>query len=255
MRILLISNTGRPYLQHCRGDIADFLAEPSRVAFITAASLGDEDRYFAKIYPYLVGSSTHGTVRELVHAQWNQYSSGMLDKADAIFVGGGNTYALLMRLKQTGLLEAIRNSVNAGMPYIGSSAGANITGPNILTTNDWNVVALTSFGSLGFVPFNINPHYVECGTAEKATTETREDRISEYHLLRSNPVVGIEEDTVLRIEDGVANVSGVGRVKIFRRDEQPLWLAAGERFDLDMKMLPHKPRLQDSVVSYTHADS
>jgi dipeptidase E len=75
-----------------------------------------------------------------------------------VFVGGGNTYALLKRLREGQLLEPIRARVQAGMPYIGSSAGANLAGPRILTTNDWNVVALDIFDALGLVPFNINTH-------------------------------------------------------------------------------------------------
>jgi dipeptidase E len=115
------------------------------------------------------------------------------------------------------------------MPYIGSSAGSNVAGPNILTTNDWNVVALDAFAALGLVPFNINPHYLETDPAMAAHSETRDERITEYHAVNANPVVGIEEGTALRVEDGVATVVGRGRVKLFERGHVPRWLGPGDR--------------------------
>ena len=116
-------------------------------------------------------------------------------------VPGGNTYALLNRLAQSGLLAALREQVRDGLPYVGSSAGANIAGPNILTTNDWNVVGSTHFNSLGLVPFNINPHYVERASSDAPHSETRDLRIREYHQIWSNPVVAVEETAVLRVVD------------------------------------------------------
>ena len=147
---------------------------------------------------------------------------------DLIFVGGGNTYALLKRLREAKLLEPIRERVHAGLPYIGSSAGSNIAGPNVLTTNDWNVVGLGEFGALGLVPFNINPHYLETDPAMAAHSETRDDRIAEYHVVNGNAVVGIEEGTAVRVEGGVAVVQGTGRVKLFRRGEPPSWFRGRE---------------------------
>jgi hypothetical protein len=115
------------------------------------------------------------------------------------------------------------------MPYIGSSAGANIAGPRILTTNDWNVVALDAFDALGLVPFNINPHYLETDPTMAPGSETRDDRISEYHVVWDNAVVGIEEGTLVRVEDGAVTVQGRGRVKLFARGKTPRWFTDGER--------------------------
>jgi dipeptidase E len=253
MRVLLISNTGRPYFEHCKQEIADFLGSPTNVAFVTAASLGNENVYFEKMCQSLVGPPTRGTVRELLHLRWDIHGVDVLNRADALFVGGGNTYALLKRLKETGLLKAIRKKVESGMPYIGSSAGSNIIGSNILTTNDWNVVALTSFESLGLVPFNINPHYVERGISEAPTSETRDDRIAEYHTVWSNPVVGIEESTVLWIEKDIARVFGKGRIKVFHRNEAPYWLMAGDSFDVEIKT--HRPTTRVHSQSFSHTST
>jgi dipeptidase E len=117
--------------------------------------------------------------------------------------------------------------VGEGLPYIGASAGANLAGPNILTTNDWNVVGLTAFEALDLVAFNVNPHYLETDPAMAPGSETRDTRIAEYHVVRDNPVVGIEEGTMVRVEGGTATVRGTGRVKVFRRQQVPAWVAAG----------------------------
>jgi dipeptidase E len=115
---------------------------------------------------------------------------------------------------------------------MGASAGANLAGPNILTTNDWNVVGLGAFDALGLVPFNINPHFLEIDPALAPGSETREERIREFHTVWPQPVLGIEEGTLLRVEDGVATILGGRRVKVFERGREPRWLAPGDRLEL-----------------------
>ena len=226
VRVLLISNSGRPFLQHCRGAIAVFLGAARRVGFVTAANLDDEEGY-CELARAALGPEPTGLTVE--HLRWDRDFQSTLARAEAIFVGGGNTYALLRRLRESGLLDAIGERARAGLPYIGSSAGANVAGPNILTTNDWNVVGLTAFGGLGLVPFNINPHYKETDPVMAPGSETRDERIAEYLFARDNPVVGIEEGTLVRVEEGVATVLGTGRVKVFVRRRAPRWFAAGEQ--------------------------
>ena len=218
MRILLLSNSGRPFLEHARETIGTFLGPVQRVGFVTAASLGDETAYWERARDALapVGLTVE-------HVRWNHEPLATLDAVEAVFIGGGNTYALLKRLRAADLLKPIRARVRAGMPYVGSSAGSNVAGPTILTTNDWNVVGLKAFGALGLVPFNINPHYLETDPAMAPGSETRDDRIREYHVINSNPVFGIEEGTLVRVEGEVAVVLGQGRVKVFRGGEEPVW--------------------------------
>jgi dipeptidase E len=228
VRALLVSNSGRPFLAHCRGAIAVFLGGVRQLAFVTAASLRDEEGYY-ELARAALEVEPAGLFVE--HLRWDADFGPTLDRAEAVFVGGGNTYALLRRLRESGLLEAIRARVRAGLPYIGSSAGANVAGPNILTTNDWNVVGLTAFDALGLVPFNINPHYRETDPAMAPGSETRDMRIEEYLLVHDNPVVGIEEGTLLRIEADGATVLGAGRAKVFVPGQPPRWRAAGEPLD------------------------
>ena len=233
MRIVLISNSGRPFLSWCRPILAEFLGESRTVAFVTAANLGDERLYHQRVHEALEPRPPDGLGLTILHCYWRSEPLAALERAQAVFVGGGNTYALLKRLREARLLDAIRDRVRAGIPYIGSSAGSNIAGPNILTTNDWNVVGLGGFAALGLVPFNVNPHYLETDGAMAAHSETRDDRIAEYHVVNPNPVAGVEESTAIRVDDGVATVHGTGRVKLFRRGRPPQWFAPGERLDIE----------------------
>jgi dipeptidase E len=229
VRVLLISNSGRPYLDHCQAALVAFLGPARRVAFVTAATLRDEAAYYELARSALAGASTALAVD---HLRWDGEYRPTLDRAEAVFVGGGNTYALLARLRKSGLLDAIRERVGAGLPYVGSSAGANVAGPNILTTNDWNVVGLGAFDALGLVAFNVNPHYKETDPALAPGSETRDERIFEYLLVRDNPVVGIEEGTLVRIEDDAATVLGTRRAKVFARGRAPRWVAPGQDLDI-----------------------
>ena len=229
MRALLISNSGRPFLSHCRGAIAVFLGSARRLAFISAAALVDETAYYELARAALGIEPTGLTVE---HLRWDADYRPTLARAEAVFVGGGNTYALLQRLRDSRLLEPLREHVRGGLPYVGASAGSNVAGPNILTTNDWNVVGLDAFDALGLVPFNVNPHYRETDPAMAPGSETRDQRIAEYHVVRDNPVLGIEEGAMVRVEGSVATVLGTGRVKRFARGREPRWFEPGAELDL-----------------------
>ncbi len=227
MKLLLISATGSPSFEHCRQEMIGFLGRSKRLGFVSAANLFDEEDYFRAIKERLIGTDPPVS-RELVHIRWNSNWRDELNKIDAILIGGGNTYALLERLYQSGLLDVLRERVRNGLPYVGSSAGANVAGPNILTTNDWNVVGMTQFESLDLVRFNINPHYVERSASDAAHSETRDLRIREYHQVRKNPVVAVEESAVLRVVDTRVSVVGKGGVKVFTPGDKQRWFEAGE---------------------------
>ncbi len=236
MRLLLIGGTGNPYFEHCKREMATFLESAARVGFISAANMFDEVEYFRSIQRRLTGIAPIVT-RQLVHIRWDSNSLDPLNEVDAVIVGGGNTYALLKRLRQSGLLEALRAKVLAGLPYVGSSAGANVAGPNILTTNDWNVVGLTEFRSLALVPFNLNPHYVDRSASDAAHSESRDQRIKEYHQIWRNHVVAIEEEALLDITEDKLYIRGQARAKVFLPDNQQRWFSPGESLSLDHSAL------------------
>jgi dipeptidase E len=222
-------HAGGPLGPAGRAGLADFLGPRRRVAFVTAANLHDEAVYFERVRVALEPAPPEGAGLELAHLRWDREPLATLAEAEALFMGGGNTYALLQRLRGAGLLEAIRARVAAGMPYAGASAGSNVAGPTILTTNDWNVVALDRFDALGLVGFNINPHYKEADPMMAAFSETRDDRIREYHVVNANPVVGLEEGAWVVVNDGAVTVAGTARVKLFRPAADPVWYRAGDR--------------------------
>ncbi|WP_428248243.1 dipeptidase PepE [Ferrovibrio sp.] len=229
IRALLISNSGRPFLRFCLPEIADFLGPVRRLGYITAARLGDAESRFAAAADAL---STIGVVAE--HFQADSDLPARIKTAEAVFVGGGNTYVLLQRLRECGALAVLTDRARGGMPYIGTSAGSNIAGHNILCTNDWNVIGATRFDAMGLVPWTLNPHYLEADPAMAPGSETRDDRIREYHAVNTNPVLGIEESTAIRVERGNATVVGSGRVKLFRRAQPVQWLASGEAVPLHL---------------------
>src|SRR5512132_4675860 len=219
MRVFL--HSGGPLGPVGRAALPDFFGPRRRMAFVTAANLHDETASFERIRAALEPAPPEGAGLELLHLRWDRDPLATLADAEALFMGGGNTYALLQRLRGTGLLEAIRARVAAGMPDAGASAGSNVAGPTILTTNDWNVVGLDRFDALGLVGFNINPHYKEMDPAMAPGSETRDERIAEYHVVNANPVVGLEEGALVRVENGVVTARGTARVKIFRRGQAP----------------------------------
>jgi len=147
--------------------------------------------------------------------------------AEAIAVGGGNTFHLLSQLYETGLLEAIRARALEGTPYMGWSAGSNVACRSIRTTNDMPIVEPPSFTALDLVPFQINPHYTEAQLPNHGG-ETRADRIGEF--VEANPgvhVVGLPEGCILHLEDGELQLIGERPAKVFLRGAEPFEVAPG----------------------------
>ncbi|MEA2166249.1 MAG: dipeptidase [Thermoanaerobaculia bacterium] len=217
MRLLLISSStvhGFGFLDHPEPEIRSFLGDLKRVAFVPFAA-HDHAAYTAK-------------VRErLARMALDVITIDDLDRADAIFVGGGNTFRLLKTLYDRKLLDTIRERVRGGLPYIGSSAGTVIAAPTMRTTNDMPIVYPPSFDAFGFVSFQINPHYLDPDPTSTHKGETREDRIREFHEENETPVVGLREGSVLRVDDGVT-LLGQKTARVFRRGHEPIETSPGK---------------------------
>jgi dipeptidase E len=151
--------------------------------------------------------------------------------SQAIFIGGGNTFRLLKTLYDLRLMNAIRQRVLAGTPYIGSSAGTNLACPTILTTNDMPIVQPPDFAALELVPFQINPHYLDVAAGSTHQGESREQRLMEYLEENTIPVVAIREGCWLSIEGNRGSVEGQSGAVLFRRDERPCPMEPGGRLD------------------------
>jgi len=216
LRLLLVSNStmhGGGYLEHCAGEIRDFLGERKRVLFVPYA-LADHDAYAVKARQVFVGLG-----HDLTSAHEHALPTEALEASDAVFVGGGNTFRLLKALYATGLLERIARRAAAGMPYIGSSAGTNVATPSIRTTNDMPIVMPPSFAALDLVPFQINPHYLDPDPASRHMGETREERLRQFHEEDATPVLGLREGCMLRVEGERMELKGTTAARLFRRGE------------------------------------
>ena len=228
MRLLLISSSnvhGYGYLDHPEPEIRSFLGSGRRVAFVPFAA-HDHATYTAKVRERL-GRMELGAV-----------SLADLDHADAIFVGGGNTFRLLKTLYERDLLSPIRDRVRAGLPYLGSSAGTVIAAPTIKTTNDMPIVEPPSFDALGLVTFQINPHYLDPDPQSTHRGETREERIRELLEENDTRVVGLREGSILRVENGATALLGNKPARVFRRGHDPVEVDPGNGIDTILKGYP-----------------
>lgn len=150
-----------------------------------------------------------------------------IENAKGIFTGGGNTFVLVNQLYKNNLIETIKKVVENGTPYLGTSAGSNICGLTISTTNDMPIVYPPSFKTLGLVPFNINPHYLDPDPHSTHMGETRETRIKEFHKFNTQPVVGLREGSWLHVTGETIKLHGDLDARIFEYDKSPYEVKAG----------------------------
>jgi dipeptidase E len=150
-----------------------------------------------------------------------------IKNAQAIFVGGGNTFVLMDTLIKEDVLQSLRLVVENGTPYLGTSAGSNIVGPNVKTTNDMPIVHLSSLDSLNLVPFNINPHYLDPDPGSTHKGETRETRIKEFHTYNNEMVIGLREGSWIAVDGDEMILKGNHTARIFQKDTLPFELESG----------------------------
>jgi dipeptidase E len=228
-RVLLISNStlyGSGYLDHAEADIRSFLGDVKRVLFVPYA-LFDRDKYAA--------TAQHRFQRmgyELTSVHTASDPVQAVNDTDAVFIGGGNTFRLLKALYDFALLQPIRERVEAGIRYIGSSAGSNVAAPTIKTTNDMPIVQPPSFDALALVSFQINPHYLDPDPDSKHMGETREERIVQFLEENDTPVIGLREGAMLRIENDETILRGSSGARIFRKGLEPVEILPGTKIDL-----------------------
>ena len=234
MNLLLISNStnaGEEYLKYPIAEIAKTLNGVSEVVFIPYAAVTfSYDEYEAKVQARF--NEIGIKVRSIHHALNKR---NFLRNAQAVVIGGGNTFALLKKMQEEDLLDVIHRRVKGGMPYIGWSAGSNVTCPTICTTNDMPIVQPESFRAIGLVSFQINPHYLDANPAGHAG-ETREQRILEYlEANRSRYVVGLREGCMLRIDDNGIELIGSRPMRIFKKGQPTYEVNPGEDISFLLK--------------------
>ncbi len=224
MRLLLISNSTNPgeaYLDYPKFNIRDFLGKESvDCLFIPYAGVTISfEEYEARVKERF--AEVGHRVRSIHHAKDPRAA---VNEAEAIVVGGGNTFQLIKMIQENGLIEPVRNKVLAGTPFIGWSAGSNVCCPTIRTTNDMPILEPPSFNAFNLIPFQINPHYTDVNPPGHAG-ETREDRIMEY--LEANPgdtVLGLREGCLFTVEGNRMSLTGERPVRLFRHKQTPIEL-------------------------------
>lgn len=144
-----------------------------------------------------------------------------IEQAEGIFTGGGNTFLLVFQLYKNKIMDALATAIKKGTPYLGCSAGSNICGLTMQTTNDMPIVYPPSFQTLGIVPFNINPHYLDADLQLKHNGETREMRIKEFHFLNSPPVLGLREGSWLEVKGDTITLKGELSARLFQQNSTP----------------------------------
>ncbi|HZI94424.1 MAG TPA: dipeptidase PepE [Patescibacteria group bacterium] len=230
-RLLLISNStlhGGKYLDHAEFEIRSFLEGAKRVLFFPYA-MHDRNAYAEQARKRF--ESMGFTLESLHMASWGGPTAAALDKADAFFVGGGNTFRLLDSLQRLDLISAIRRRVAQGKPYIGSSAGSIVACPTLKTTKDMPVVQPPSFDALALVPFQISPHYLDPEPASTHMGETQEERILQYLEENNARVVGLREGSMLRVEGGSVDLKGKFPARMFQKNHKPVESQPGTSLD------------------------
>jgi dipeptidase E len=219
-KLLLLSNStnvGEAYLAYPQQEIKNFLGiSLKKIVFIPFASVTVTynqytervDRVFQEL----------GYTVDTIHLAENPHE--LIQNSEAIVIGGGNTFNLLHWLQKHNLIEIIRDKVNQGTPYIGWSAGSNVACPTIKTSNDMPIIEPISFQALNLVPFQINPHYTEA-IIPNHNGETREQRLKEFLVLNPDVyVVGLQEGTMLKIEDSSIRLIGDRKMYVFKFGEE-----------------------------------
>ena len=220
-RILLASTStvyGGTYLSYLQDELIDFFTGIDEILFVPYARPSgithDEytqiaQQFFNRVGKSIVGLHTFADPKKAIR------------QAKAIFTGGGNTFVLVNQLYGLEVMDVLREAVENGTLYMGTSAGSNIAGQTMQTTNDMPIVYPPSFKTLGLVPFNINPHYLDPDPKSKHKGETRETRIKEFHVFNDTPVIGLREGSWLRVEDEKVSLKGDLTARIFLKGQEP----------------------------------
>jgi dipeptidase E len=158
--------------------------------------------------------------------EFDDYSTA-IKNAEGIFTGGGNTFLLVTQLYKNNIMSVLAEAVKKGIPYLGTSAGSNICGLSMQTTNDMPIVYPPSFKTLGLVPFNLNPHYLDADLQSKHMGETRETRIQEFHSFNTIPVLGLREGSWLEVKGDKIILKGNLAARLFRQNQIPEEMNSG----------------------------
>jgi dipeptidase E len=225
MKKLIIASTstihGGNYLEYLLPTLENHFKDCDEIIFVPYARPGgiSHDDYTATVR--VAFAKINKTVKGL--HEFNNPIEG-IQNAQGIFIGGGNTFLLVTQLYENNVMDVLAKTVENGIPYLGTSAGSNITGLTMQTTNDMPIIYPPSFKTLGLIPFNLNPHYLDADIQSKHMGETRETRIKEFHAFNSILVLGLREGSWLEVTGEKIILKGNLTVRIFKQNEIPMEL-------------------------------
>jgi dipeptidase E len=222
MKKIIIASTstlhGGSYLDYLLPELQSHFKGLKSILFIPYARPGgiSHDEYTQKVSEAFqtINISVKG-----IHEFENPEAA--IKNAEGIFTGGGNTFLLVTKLYYHNVMQILSETVKNGTPYLGTSAGSNICGLSMQTTNDMPIVYPPSFQTLGLIPFNINPHYLDPESQSKHMGETRETRIKEFHAFNSIPVLGLREGSWLEVKGDKITLKGNLKARLFVQNENP----------------------------------
>jgi len=228
MKNLIIASTstlhGGGYLEYLLPELEVFFKDCNTILFIPYARPGgiSHDDYTSRVKSAFANRNKE--VRGL-----HEFDSpkAAIENAEAIFTGGGNTFLLVSQLYKNKVMDVLATVVKNGTPYLGTSAGSNITGLSMQTTNDMPIVYPPSFQTLGLIPFNLNPHYLDADLQSKHMGETRETRIKEFHQFNNIPVLGLREGSWLEVKGEKIILKGDLQARLFLQNQEPKELETG----------------------------
>jgi len=222
MRNIIIASTstihGSWFLDYLLEDLKLHFKNTNRILFIPYARPGGVSHEVYTRKTSIAFAKINKTING-IHEFDNPVKA--IQEAQGIFVGGGNTFVLVNQLYKNNLITSLQKVVNSGTPYLGTSAGSNICGLTLCTTNDMPIVYPPSFKTLALVPFNINSHYLDPDPTSKHMGETREIRIKEFHNFNTQPVVGLREGSYLQIINNEITLKGELSARIFEYNKAP----------------------------------
>ena len=227
MKKMLLASTstiyGQKYLEYLHDEIKNLFSGCKKILFVPYArpsgishlEYTEKAKNVFKILNLEIIDYTNEDLRE------------SLEKCDGIFIGGGNTFLLLDKLYQYSLIDILKNKIDSGIPYLGTSAGTNICGITIGTTNDMPIVHVKSLEALGIIDFNINPHYLDPIDGFEHMGESRETRINEFHKFNDQVVIGLREGSYLHVQGDDIYLKGLKHAIIFKKDNEKFEIENG----------------------------
>jgi dipeptidase E len=212
------------YLEYLLPELSVHFEHCKTILFIPFARPGgiSHEEYTAK-----VASAFAKINKEVKGIHEFEDFSRAITAAEGIFTGGGNTFLLVTQLYKNKIMTVLAETVKSGTPYLGTSAGSNICGLTMQTTNDMPIIYPPSFVTLGLIPFNLNPHYLDPDTASKHMGETRETRINEFHAFNNVPVLGLREGSWLNVKGNEITLKGTLQARLFMSNQAPVEIEIG----------------------------